>query len=106
MRISADDLLGVGQLYTVQQLNRPLAPLLGRHVRMKAKDLVNLAADCHNRIKRGHGLLKNHRYLATANFTQPSFAYLGQVFATKINGPPRHFDMGRRQQTHQRPCGQ
>ena len=52
---------------------------------MKGNTLRNLCANTHNRIQCSHGILKHHRYLATANLSHFTLMNLEQVFRSPVN---------------------
>ena len=50
---------------------------------MISKDLINLGANGHNRVKSSHRLLKNHRDFAAPYLPHPQLRGLGKIFVTK-----------------------
>ena len=73
---------------------------------MIAKHLIDLIADGHDRVERGHRLLKDHRDVAAANVTQPRLADLDEILIAEANGTLLDPHMGLRQQPHDRARGQ
>jgi hypothetical protein len=56
-----------------------------RHLRlMRSNHLLNLFADAHHRVQRGHRLLKNHRRFASADYLKFMFAEANQIFADTL----------------------
>ena len=99
--IGTNDLLGVRQANLANEVQRLLAPLLLGKAVMGGEDLGDLLADAHQRIERGHRLLKDHR---DARPAQRLLLGLGQAqdVARFEHGAAGFHAHARRQQPHQR----
>ena len=70
MRIGAHDVYRVRQMHIGEQGQGARTALLALHLFVKAENLVDLIADGHDRVQRGHRLLKDHRHLLAAQAPQ------------------------------------
>ena len=70
VRIAAVDRLRVGQFRLTQGLQCPLPPLGGRQSGVHSEALLHLRANTHDRIKAGHGLLKDHGQIISLDLQQ------------------------------------
>ncbi len=66
VRIGGEDALDLGQADLLHHVEDALLARLGVEIGVGAQDLVDLAADRHHRIERGHRLLEDHRHLRRA----------------------------------------
>ena len=70
MRILAVNFLRRGEVHIAQRLERTRAALLLRQLRVDSQRLLDLRADAHERVHRGHRLLKDNAELAALNGAQ------------------------------------
>ena len=70
VRVLAVNFLRRGEVHITQRLERTRAALLLRQLRVDSQRLLDLRADAHERVHRGHRLLKDHAELAALNGAQ------------------------------------
>ena len=58
-----------------------ITTLDGGELRVRPQHLVDLVAAAHDRVERGHRLLKDHRHARAAQRSQPRFARRGDILA-------------------------
>ena len=61
------------------------APRAGVEIGVDAQHLVDLAADRHHRIERGHRLLEDHRHGGGAQLPQPAVTGADQFLADQLD---------------------
>ena len=79
-----------------------LAARAGIEVGVDAQHLVDLAADRHHRIERGHRLLENHRHGGGAQLPQPPVAGAEQFLADQLDAARGRRQRALLQQAHHR----
>jgi hypothetical protein len=72
----------------------------GVEIGMDPQHLVDLAADRHHRIERGHRLLKDHRHGGGAQLAQPAVAGAEQFLADQFDAAGARHQRVLRQQAH------
>ncbi len=72
---------------------------------MQLEPFVELAADQHRGVERGHRLLEDHADAGAAHGAQVLARHRHHVLALEADRPARQPD-GRRDEAHHRPCGQ
>ena len=70
VRVLAVNFLRRGEVHIAQRLERTRAALLLRQLRVDSQRLLDLRADAHERVHRGHRLLKDHAELAALDGAQ------------------------------------
>ena len=61
---------GSGSRTSLEDLQNPVPALAGGEARVLAQHLVDLLADTHDRVERGHRLLEDHRHARRAQLPQ------------------------------------
>ncbi|OIQ63367.1 hypothetical protein GALL_550910 [mine drainage metagenome] len=84
MRIGGEDALDLGQPHLFHHGEDALAPRAGIEIGVDAQHLVDLAADRHHRVERGHRLLEDHRHGGGAQPPQAAVARGEQLFADEF----------------------
>ena len=72
----------------------------GVEIGVGAQHLVDLAADRHDRIERGHRLLENHRHLRRAQLPQAAVGRGEQLLADELDAAAGRHQRALRQQAH------
>ena len=83
MRITVNPLARVGDTHVLQHFDRVLARLFPGVTQMKLGYLHQLLGDPHERIERGHRILKNHGDAPAANCADFARAKLQHVATVK-----------------------
>ena len=102
MRIGGEDTLDLGQADLLHHGEDALAPRPRIEVGVDPQHFVDLPADRHHRVERGHRLLKDHRHAGGAQLPQAPVAggkdFLADQFDAAAGGHQRAF----LQQAHHR----
>ena len=84
MRILSVPGLRIGDADKVKQLHDTLPALVRGHLlAVQLQNLLNLLADLHRRIQRGHWVLKDHGDIGSAQLFHTPVRILAQVFSVK-----------------------
>jgi hypothetical protein len=78
VRVVLDALLWVGDAHHVEKLDRALKRLLLGVATVEAEPLPQLATNGVDRVKRGHGVLEDHRDVVSADVLHLLLAHLEQ----------------------------
>ena len=82
-----------------------LSPLLGSHIRsVEKQNFFYLRTDLHDRVKAGHGILKDHRNSLTADVAHCIFRSFSNVHAVKNYLPTSDFSYFFRKQAQNAQC--
>jgi len=99
--IGLEDLLGSGDAYELDHLEGARIRFGLAHLGVVHEDaLANLMTRGHDRVKRGHGLLEDHRDLVAAVVAQLVARELGEVRPVELDGPRHDLCGGLRDEAH------
>ena len=92
----------VGQVHLLDHGDDARAAFGRRQLRVFGQHLVELRAAAHDRVQRGHRLLEDHAHARAAQFAQPRFGHVHQVFALQRDAAAGAHRQALRQQAHGR----
>ena len=98
--IGPENALDLGQPYLLHHVKDALAPRAGIERGVGAQHLVDLAADRHHRIERGHRLLKDHRHRGGAQLPEASIAGRQQFLADESDAAACRYQRALLQKPH------
>ncbi len=95
MRVGGEDTLDLGQADLFHHGEDTLSPRAGVEIGVDTQHFVDLLADRHHRVERGHRLLKDHRHAGGAQLPQAAVAggenFLADQFDAAAGGDQRAF---------------
>ena len=100
MRVGREDAFDLGQPHLFHHRQDFGAPRPRVEVGVDAQHFVDLAADRHHRIERGHRLLKDHRHGGGAQLPQPAVAGGQQFLADQLDAAAGGHQRALLQQSH------
>ncbi|MGY4420021.1 hypothetical protein ACVWY2_002446 [Bradyrhizobium sp. JR6.1] len=100
VRVGREDALHIGQPHMLHHRQDLLTPRAGVEIGMGAQHLVDLAADRHDRIERGHRLLEDHRHPRRAQLAQPPVGRGKQFLADQFDAAAGRHQRALLQQAH------
>ena len=100
MRVGGEDALDLRQPHLLHHVEDALAPRARVEIGVGAQHLVDLAADRHHRIERGHRLLEDHRHPRGAQLPQAAVARGQQFLADQLHAAAGRHQRVLLQQAH------
>ncbi len=100
MRVRGEDALHIRQPHMLHHRQDFLTPRAGVEIGVGAQHLVDLAADRHDGIERGHRLLEDHRHPRGAELPQPPVAGGEQFLADQFDVAARRHQRALLLQAH------
>ena len=100
VRIDVDQALGLGQVHGAHDLQHALAPVGLGQLGVDLQHLVDLVADPHDRVERGHRLLEDHGHARAAQIAQPRRRGRQHVLALEPDLAGRGRQLARQQAHH------